>query len=379
MPALTGRDVIRGIRRAIDLELLRSRRARNEQISQLIGEYYKANGIAVSGMRLEGQFLRAVRQEDIESIRPLSSKLLDQKPEQLRSGLLNLRIQIEELEALAHQVKTQASFVLALFRPFEPKYTDRWFAERNDIDANQVAKQIVALQEKTISNSESLIAWMEDVENLFRQLVEFDAEKLSTTFERPYGTVAPKSSRIYLAAWRELRQKAELVLMVARGQELDDADSLLSTSAERKSLKVSDDYIFYKEDRQRETRKSAISNERVTMGQTPPVMAQLSTSSARTSSPANSRRKLEVVVEIQSGIDASATAVKSWKGEKEFSTGLGSWVSSLPVLWGDLADKLIAKVTIQTSDNKSEISIPGLTPKTAVDRIASAAAVLVNQ
>ena len=375
MPALTGRDVIRGIRRAIDLELLRSRRGRNEQISQLIGDYYKANGIAVSGMRLEGQFLRAVRQEDIESIRPLSPSLMSQKPEQLRSGILNLRIQIEELEALAHQVKTQASFVLALFRPFEPKYTDRWFAERNDIDANQVARQIVALQEKTISNSESLIAWMEDVENLFRQLVEFDAEKLSTTFERPYGTVAPKSSRIYLAAWRELRQKAELVLLVARGLELDESDSLLSTSAERKSLKASDDYVSLKETRTKEFRTSAIGNDRVKMGQAPPVVAHLNSFTER---PSNARRKLEVVVEIRSGIDASAAASKSWKGERDFYAGLEAWLSSLPVLWGDLAESLIAKVTIQTSDNKSEISIPGLSPKTSVTRIAAAAKTLIE-
>lgn len=379
MPALTGRDVIRGIRRAIDLELLRSRRGRNEQISQLIGDYYKANGIAVSGMRLEGQFLRAVRQEDVASIRPLSPSLMNQDQDQLRSGILNLRIQIEEIEALAHQVKTQASFVLALFRPFEPKYTDRWFAERSDIDVNQVAKQIVTLQEKPISNSESLTAWMEDVENLFRQLVEFDAEKLSTTFERPYGTVAPKSSRIYLAAWRELRQKAELVLLVAQGQELDKSDSLLSTTAERKSLKVSDDYIALKESRVRDTKKNVVSNDRVTTRQSPSAMAYSTPISDRPLSRGSARRKVQIFVELQSVIDTSALASKTWKDEQEFSAGLSSWVLSLPVLWGGLADKLIAKVGIQTSENKSEISIPGLSPKTAVDRISVAATSLINQ
>jgi len=374
MPVITGRDVIRGIRRAIDLELLRSRRGRNEKISQLIGDYYRANGIAVSGMRLEGQFLRAVRQEDIESIRPLSQGLMSQDAAQLRSGILNLRIQIEELEALAHQVKTQASFVLALFRPFESKYTDRWFAERSDIDPNRVSKQINALLEKPIGNSESLTTWMEDVEDLFRQLVEFDAEKLS---ERPYGTIVPKSLRIYLAAWRELRVKAELLLRVAMGHELDESESLISTSAERKSLKVSEDYVYLQQAKPRELEKTLISNDRVRMGQAPPVMANLSSLSERSPSATNSRRKVEISVEIQSGIDASAAARKTWKSEKEFSGGLNSWISTLPVLWGELADILIAKVMIQNLDNTSEISIPGLSPKTAADRIAVAAKTLM--
>jgi regulator of replication initiation timing len=333
-------------------------------------------------------------EEGIRYIRSLSDTLLRLSDEELWRELSEFQRQVEELESKTHQIKTQTSFISTVLRPFNNKYVFRWFAERNqEIDVEQMKRRIEQLENRRLDSVDDLYNWGFAVEELFFDLVVHRDEQSSP---RPFGTVGARSARTYVQAWGALmKRRAEEILLLAanpdreiltgpnlnqdqstspdyasysqrRPSELKSHDALKNYSAPRPSRPRSDNSMRFSL-----ARSTDFSYE-------PPGLdkAVMSFSQDVPSAPIVETQPL-IVIAIESKIDSSAKASKKWKTERDFNSAIDGWIETLPVLWGDAATQLLAKVTIKGNE-ESDITLPSLTPQNAAELIRSAVVALTN-
>lgn len=397
MPEVTGTAIARAIERLTAQELRDSMQQRDLGLERLAERFFDRFEVPVSARRLSA-FFRSIRKLDDEGlryIRSLSDTLLRLSDEELWGLLTDFQREIEGLESRTHQIKTQTSFISTVLRPFNNKYIFRWFAERNhEINVEEFKSRIENLENRRLDSVDDLFSWGFSVEELFFDLVVYRDEQNGP---RPFGTVGARSARTYVQAWGALMKKrAQEILMVAanpnmdiytgpdlnqdqssssdylsyterRPQELRDRNELKSYSAPRSSKPRSDNNMRFSLQRSTDFEYGV------------PEISNLSVPVSREmSKPVVAETKPLIVISIESKIDSSAKATKKWRTEKDFQSAIDGWIETLPVLWSDAATQLLAKVSINSDDGDSDITLPSLNPRNAAELIRSAVFALIN-
>lgn len=402
MPEVTGTAVARAIERLTAQELRESMLERDSGFERLAERFFDRFEVPMQSRRLSA-FFRGIRkldsrkldEEDIRYIRSLSDTLLRLPDEELWREIGEFLRQLEELESKTHQVKTQTSFISTVLRPFNNKYVFRWFAERNqEIDVEQMKRRIEQLENRRLDSVDDLYTWGFAVEELFFDLVVHRDEQSGP---RPFGTVGARSARTYVQAWGALmKRRAEEILSVAAnpereiytGPDLNQGPSAspdyASYSQRRPSeLKTHDALKSYSAPRP--SRPRSDSNMRFSLARStdfsyeaPGFDKAVGSFAVDVPNVPGVEQKPLIAISIESKIDSSAKSSKKWKSERDFQSAIEGWVQTLPVLWGDAATQLLAKVSINGQDGESDITLPTLSPSNAAELIRSAVSALIN-
>ena len=389
MNKLTGVDVVAAIQRLLDEQTRESQEKRQDEIAEAFGGFAKDNGIprqTKSFMTL-AKLLRNTGSETVRQVRSLSDDPQLLKDERgLEIELKGMSDALKKIEARFHQVKTKNAFIYAVLRPFSTKFTERWFIEREDIDAVLFQETIQRLETFELAEVADLTTWVEGVSTLFEQLVVYRGEDADNFYARPAGTVSLKSSRTYLQAWIAFSKRESLniwsLLTVGVIPPNKTKDQISSTASEDAGF---DQYApSTKEPFRVKSGKTSRSNSEssFSMMMAPPVedrdSSSASTSLFRESVTTNKARATSksahgwVEIFIESKLDPSAQATRRWESSADFRLSIQKWLDTLPVIWGPAADSFVAKVSVKNNSGQSDLTLPSLTASDAAKRITQA-------
>lgn len=375
MGIITGRDAVGAIERLLDKQAQDAQETKQLSAIRLVSAFATENQIPpqTGAVATISRIVRKLDDEGVRQVRSLSESLLNRDEETLRAELEALRDALMPIEARVHQVKTRTAFIATALRPFSVKYTDKWFAERTDLNRDFLKAQVLKLESEVLTSTEGLVAWAKDVSDLFEQLVIYRGSDAGDYYTRPAGTINERSSRTYLQAWLSFigKFKDDIWLLLSGGQLKSEYDFKLSRSNDfqyepdsAKEISLSLNSL----EAPRETLKfsKAASKPSVDKVQAPKLLTK-------------SKHNLDwVEVFIESKVDASVQATRRWENMNDFELSLQKWLDTLPVIWGELADEITAKVSVKTDRGESEITLPALKISAAADRLTKAAAMQLD-
>jgi hypothetical protein len=333
------------------------------------------------------KLLRNTGSETVRQVRSLSDDPALLKDERaLMIELDRLSDALKKIEARFHQVKTKNAFIYAVLRPFSPKFTARWFSEREDIDGDLFQETIQRLEAFELTDVADLTPWVEGVSALFEQLVVYRGEDADNFYARPAGTVSLKSSRTYLQAWIAFSKRENLniwsLLTVGEKAPNKTKDQIFRNASEDAGL---DQYAPSSEEPNliksgKASRSKGESS--FSMMMAPPAadsgFNRGSINLTRESVTANKTRGTAkpaqgwVEIFIESKLDSSAQATRRWDSSADFRMSIQKWLDTLPLIWGPAADQFVAKVSVKNSTGQSDLTLPSLTVNDAAKRLTQA-------
>jgi hypothetical protein len=385
-----GTDVVGAIQQLLEEKMLSAQADKQEDILEVLGDFVRNYGVPAQNgpVTALARLLRSKDPETIRQVRSMSDALLLKDERELEEELDQLRSKLSPIEATFHQVKTKNAFIYTVLRPFSPKFTDRWFEERTDIDAENLGAVINRLEHLEISNLNKLTEWTEEVSLLFEQLVVYRGQDAGDYYARPGGTVSLKSSRTYLQAWIAFTKTSNRELwsvisgdVIARkssksSRYLRDKELIgFEQAPPRKAGSVSARSLRASKEKPLESFSLMMAppqtEDDVNPRQAPPVLSKPKLGPDRSTA---SRDNVVnwVQIFIESKIDPSAQATRKWASQSEFKQSLQKWLDTLPVIWGPAAAQFVAKVSVKTASGESDLTLPSLTVKDAADRLTKA-------
>lgn len=370
MTTLTGRDVVRAIERLLEKQAEDAQETKQVATIRLVSDFVLKNGIPVQSGSVAtiSRILRKKSDEGVRQIRSLSDTLLNKDEEDVRSDLSDLRDKLMPIEARVHQVKTRSAFVATALRPFSEKYANRWFAERTDIDANNLQRRVQELELRHIGSVAELAPWAREVAELFENLVIYKGSDAEDFYTRPAGTVNQRSSRTYLQSWLSFTEKfKDEIWDLAGGGELSEKyDFKLSRS----------DAFTYEKVSSQDMKFLSMSHELSLATPKRDTTTSLNPTRPRTQSmqsPSVRKKDFEwIQIFIESKSDASAQATRRWENQADFKVSLQKWLDTFPIIWGSAADEFMAKVSVKTAYGESDLTLPALTVGAGAERLLQA-------
>jgi hypothetical protein len=314
----------------------------------------------------------------------MSDALLLKDERELGIELGKLREGLSPIEATFHQVKTKNAFIYTVLRPFSPKFTTKWFSEREDIDADLLQEAIQRLEAFELADVADLTTWVEGVSTLFEQLVVYRGEDADNFYARPSGTVSLKSGRTYLQAWIAFSKRENLNIwsLLTLGEKAPNKTmgKVPSSASEEPGL---DQYAPPSAEPTRlKSGKASRNNDEVSFSMAPPAAdsgynsgyMNLARESVTPNKTRSAAKPLQSWVEIfiESKLDSSAQATRRWESSADFRMSIQKWLDTLPIIWGPAADQFIAKVSVKNNTGQSDLTLPSLTANDAAKRITQA-------
>ena len=370
MNNICGRDVVRALERLLEKQALDAQEIKQASTSRLVTEFVVANGIPARAgiVATISRIAKKIDDEGIRQIRSLSDALLNRPGDDLRSDLEALRDQLVPIEARVHQVKTRSAFVATSLRSFSEKYTNRWFAERTDIDVISIRKRVEELESWRLNDVEDLSPWVREVSDLFEKLVIYRGSNAEDVYTRPAGTVIERSSRTYLQAWLSFTEKFkdDIWSLVTGGELREEYDFKLSRSEE----------FTYEKLVGQEAKSSnlepalAMSAPPTTKKSASEIKAPIVSSSKL--APSKPKELNTIQIFIESKIDSTAQATRKWDNISDFKLTLQRWLDTFPIIWGEASESFWAKVSVKNSNGESDLTLPKLTVSDAAERLTRA-------
>jgi hypothetical protein len=156
------------------------------------------------GPLLDNEKLNAL-QKSLKMQYPLNKRFREAElpwlPDDFESRLGVQLARLDRVSSEAHQARTQAAYIAGVLRPFDSKYTFRWFRDRQDLNVEALKVRIENLERAKIENLTMLLTWADQVAELFRELVVSDKTEKGSPLSRSTGQISETSSRTYLQSW----------------------------------------------------------------------------------------------------------------------------------------------------------------------------------
>lgn len=380
----TGRELIRAIQSIGERNVRSCAAALDREASTVASLILEAHGQGPEDALALAKVLRnrnALQRPDLKLDFPWLTKNLSQV-----MGEEHI-LKLEELSSKAHQARTQAAYLSAMLRPFDPKYLYLWRNERHELKLKEVESRIQYLESMEISDVESVIEWGDQVAELFKDVIVVDDETMLSPMKRPFGTVSAKSSRTYLQSWNAfIRRNREMLRDPAALLSLRDlekgSESTVLTAAQRARL------VSKMSDAQYQRQKSALALQTNALGyEVEQVQATLAEAAKelqkaleenrrlkeQMSSPARFteaqieeevRRVKESKPEIKPGLElfadsssgqSSSCYFKDLSGADE---GINRWVETLKLMWGGGSESATFKAHLKIDDGELIINLP---------------------
>lgn len=196
---ITGTELVRALEALADDQVRRVTVERDALSSDLFNE------IQIElGPLLDNEKLKAL-QKSLKMQYPLNKRSRESElpwlPDEFESRLGVQLARLDRVSSEAHQARTQAAYIAGVLRPFDSKYTFRWFRDRQDLNVEALKVRIENLERAKIENLTMLLTWADQVAELFRELVVSDKTEKGSSLSRSTGQIAETSSRTYLQSW----------------------------------------------------------------------------------------------------------------------------------------------------------------------------------
>lgn len=384
-----GTDLIQGVQALLEAQMRSAQSDKQDQTFEALGDFARKYGIPVEAAPVNSlaRLLRNKGAAVNRQVRALSDALLLKEERELEEELELLRERLSKVEATFHQVKTKNAFVLTMLRPFNPKFAERWFEERTDINAANLRGIIERLETKEIGSVLDITDWAEEVSGLFEQLVVYRGDDAEDYYSRPTGTISTKSSRTYLQAWLAFTgfSKRRLWSLVSGEVDLEKDTESKSFASKERSFGFDPDAPTRREPTRSRLAKSSPQDDLVSFSMKMSPPREKDTDSYLKSPPRSSKTESNqgnfssrenpvgwIQVFIESKVDPSAQATRKWETQADFRKSLQKWLDTLPLIWGPAADQFLARVSIKTATGESELTLPSLSVKDAADRLTKA-------
>lgn len=385
-----GTDLIQGVQDLLDAQMGTAQGKKQDETFEALGDFVRKYGIPVEPAPVNSlaRLLRNKGAEVNRQVRTLSDALLLKDERELEEELELLREKLSKVEATFHQVKTKNAFVLTVLRPFNPKFAERWFEERTDINSHNLRGVIESLEGKALGSVLDITDWAEEVSVLFEQLVVYRGEDAEDYYSRPAGTISAKSSRTYLQAWLAFTGlfKHKLWSLVSGEVAVEKKTKSISFAEDDRSMGFDQTAPKRQEPTRSRSPKSSPKDNLASfsMMMAPPQEngeARYSRSAPRFSKTESSQGSSSASTEnsvgwiqifIESKLDSSAQATRKWESQADFRQSLQKWLDTLPVIWGPAADQFVAKVSVKTATGESDLTLPSLNVKDAAERLTKA-------
>lgn len=380
----TGRELIRAIQSIGERNVRSCAAALDREASTVASLILEAHGQGPEDALALAKVLRnrnALQRPDLKLDFPWLTKNLSQVMGEEHS------LKLEELSSKAHQARTQAAYLSAMLRPFDPKYLYLWRNERHELKLKEVESRIQYLESMEISDVESVIEWGDQVAELFKDVIVVDDESMLTPMKRPFGTVSAKSSRTYLQSWNAfIRRNREILRDPAALLSLRDVErrveSNVMTAAQKARL------VSKMSDAQYQRQKSALALQTNALGyeveQVQATLAQAAKELQKAleenrrlkeqmSSPARLteaqideevRRAKESRPEIKPGLELFADSSSGqssscyFKVISDSNDGINKWIETLKLMWGGGSELATFKAHLKTDENELVITLP---------------------
>jgi hypothetical protein len=196
---IIGTELVRALEALADDQVRRVTFERDSLSSDLFNE------IQIElGPLLDNEKLNAL-QKSLKMQYPLNKRFRESElpwlPDEFESRLGVQLARLDRVSSEAHQARTQAAYIAGVLRPFNSKYTFRWFRDRQDLNVEALKVRIENLERARIENLTMLLTWADQVADLFRELVVSDKTEKGSSLSRSTGQIAETSSRTYLQSW----------------------------------------------------------------------------------------------------------------------------------------------------------------------------------
>ncbi len=326
-PSVTGQALVTRIEELANSEVENAQKAVWASAESIIQAEFRRRGLELSAH----ETLQVLRKFDVNiSSKPMTVKIM----ESIWEALDGLRgdISAQDMPEFATFLKgeyfkakkTESSkrvlltHVNAALRCFRRRYVNSWQSFYGDsFKADEFLKDVDALGERRIENSEDLIDWAKEVVDLSNRYGVDRESRLKATREnriinRPVGIISLSSEGPYLRQWTAWISA--------------NADQIMSG----RSSKTTPDITW-----------------RMQTGE--PVFVEVKR---------NFKSKEAVTVEIASLVDAAVTGKTEWSDLEEALTAISDWTKLLEVAWGNASASVSAKLAVQTETVNLSFNLP---------------------
>ena len=248
--------------------------------------------------------------------------------------------------------RSQATHVLAIFRPLNEKYYLDWVASVEGFDENGRLIKAQAIKSAKVRDKTELGIWANEMLNLFSNFAVFDSTNLrkplkfnrelsslagSSKQGNPPGMISEPSERIYRQQWRLwIRENEEALLQAMR--------PISQVASEPMSV---------------------FSELTITPSET--VVSQLQPTGATMT---------HIQISITMDTDATLTASRSWSSNKSAISEVATWFDLLSSAWDADEDSLCVNVKFQEQEGTGQMTLRAKNFTEAPARIQSLLAAL---
>jgi hypothetical protein len=229
--------------------------------------------------------------------------------------------------------RSQATHVLAIFRPLNEKFYLDWVASIEGFDEIGRSIKAEAIKSAKVRDRTELGIWANEMLNLFSSYTVFDSTNLRKplTFNRelsslvgsskqgnPPGMISEPSERIYRQQWRLWIRENEEALLQAMHPISQMASEPMSVSSELKA-----------NPREGVSGQIQSTNETVT----------------------------QVQISVTMDSDPTLTATRSWSSNRNATNEVASWLGLLSSAWDAYDDSLCVNVKFKEQEGAGEMTL----------------------
>ena len=365
-----GSHFIQAIDLLLDSELHAHQETRDDLVAQSIRELVAPYDIDPRSRRLAGALKasRTVRpSKDIaeaDEIERENKIFTDRFPQlarltssELQSFISAVRRAMSKFDMKLYGERTKLSTISTIIRPLSTKWLERWRIQRADsFNYEKSVYQVEQMLNREINSEAAYFEWMEDVYELFLELVIFRNPSVSNRIDiparKPMGMVSESNERIYRRNWTEFRDLYARRLMDRADEIAGGRFDASYNSSYRAQLKSSDYVSSYE---QSPGFKQAPRFEY----QAPPKLE-----GAQGSFPT-------YTVKFEASELGAGEATKVWTSKDALRNELARFMQVVAGTWGPAGQTIHATFTYDSQQGESSIRIPNKTPAEAAESVIS--------
>jgi hypothetical protein len=358
MTQITGNRMIEAVQELLRDELAEAQRLRRNRISAELDSFLKEHKASNSEEELE-LLLRALRRGDdkaIEQIRQLSTSFESMDSRTLQTEVLELTKKLSTIDSRLHQIKTRTAFINAVLRPFDSTFLKSLLADLSEREKVDATKRVEGLRKYRVDDADYLF-WVNQVADLFQDLVVAKSSVALTREERMRGQISSNSSRIYYQTWtNHMKRIRRDLIKVADGKFLEkELTSQVAKFLGIEEVQLVDDRKLYG----LKSQPDAIFKDKNTDQLISVNFARMTQQKLnRTGLPQRiGLENVSIELAITSKQNVDIKAKKTWPSISSFRDTFPKWFDSLKLLWAEEKDFSVVISTNLTS-GKSEINFP---------------------
>lgn len=343
-----GRYYVEAIDLLLDAELHRINQERDEQVVSAIKDLVQPLGIDPRSRRLAGA-LRSIRtlrpgEDEERRLKVFKDRFVEFRlmgDAELSRLVVRLEERASDIDSTLYSARTRISTISTVMRPLATKWLERWREQLGDnFDYDGAAKRVNDLIQKDVTTDEQLSSWLQDVFDLFNDLVIFrkPREESLNPPKRPMGMVGEANLRIYVRNWAEWCQLNHENLKKRAQQLAEGQVGTAYLSSYRRPVDVRPDYVAPN------VQSYQIQQQSTAQG-------------------------LSYKVTVESTDAGAGEASRSWGSREAVLNEVADWLGIITSLWGESGTMVHVSITTTGPNGESSIRVPNKDAASAIQAV----------